>query len=351
MVNDKTIIGLSQEFHFTKLHLDSVVSVVKILKQCEELQTDHNRTYDESLLYKEIVSQVGNTKSEMRYRSHQCQYILPINQSISLTCTIYKLHMKMSDSKYTYNSAVPTSTSISDDSHSEEVELCEENHHDLLHNKIFPNCYAKMTDFLMSQKMVLEKNKHGRRWNKDIVRLCLTLWCRSAKGYTELCKNGFVELPSQQLLRKYKNTVQQEAGINSGVLNWMANEAVVTNIPPEGYEGGILIDEMSIQSDLQLCKRNGKIELIGFTELSPESVVMDKIRNGTSERPLATHVLQFVFIGFTEFRFPFAHFPSTTASSADLYLQFWKAVHMLAMFDFRVKEVDPQHTIFGLPKL
>jgi hypothetical protein len=29
----------------------------------------------------------------------------------------------------------------------------------------------------------------------------------------------------------------------------MANEAQIKNIPPEGYEGGLVIDEMSIQPD------------------------------------------------------------------------------------------------------
>lgn len=120
----------------------------------------------------------------------------------------------------------------------------------------------------------------------------------------------------------------------------MANEAAIRNIPPEGYEGGILIDEMSIQSDLQFSKVNGKIQLIGFTDLTPESIVMDKIKTGKKERQLATHVLQFVFIGFTGFRFPFAHFPSVTASGSDLYLLFWKAVHMLAMFNFKVTFVS-----------
>lgn len=41
----------------------------------------------------------------------------------------------------------------------------------------------------------------------DIVRLCLTLWCRSAKGYTHLRNSQFLILPSEKLLQRYKNTV------------------------------------------------------------------------------------------------------------------------------------------------
>jgi hypothetical protein len=41
----------------------------------------------------------------------------------------------------------------------------------------------------------------------------------------------------------------------------MRNEAALKNIPPEGYEGGLIIDEMSIQPDLQFKKRGGDIQL------------------------------------------------------------------------------------------
>lgn len=33
--------------------------------------------------------------------------------------------------------------------------------------------------------MALDRNLHGRRWDRDIC-LCLTLWCRSPRGYGEL---------------------------------------------------------------------------------------------------------------------------------------------------------------------
>jgi hypothetical protein len=88
------------------------------------------------------------------------------------------------------------------------------------------------------------------------------------------------------------------------------HEAKLKNLPPEGFKGGLIIDEMSIQPDLQFKKTNGEIELIGFTEVLPESLAFDEIKTNRRERILATHVLQLVFLGTTGFRFPFAHFPS-----------------------------------------
>jgi hypothetical protein len=54
-----------------------------------------------------------------------------------------------------------------------------------------------------------------------------------------------------------------------------------------------------------------------------ESLVFDQISSGKKQRILATHALQFLFLGFTGFRFPCAHFPSTTASGYELYLLLW----------------------------
>jgi hypothetical protein len=69
--------------------------------------------------------------------------------------------------------------------------------------------------------MVLERHPFERRWSKDIIRLCLT------RGYAELKNSNFMILPSQNLLRKYKNSIHQEAGINIDMLAWMSNEAMI----------------------------------------------------------------------------------------------------------------------------
>ena len=97
---------------------------------------------------------------------------------------------------------------------------------------------------------------------------------------------------------------------------------------------------MSIQSDLQFKKRTGTIQLVGFTDCTPESIIIDQLKSNKMEKTLATHVLQLVFLGFTGFRFPFAHFPTTTASGYELYLVLWKAVNMLSVFGFKIQYIS-----------
>jgi len=89
-----------------------------------------------------------------------------------------------------------------------------------------------------------------------------------------------------------------------------------------------------------LVKKNNDIKLIGFTEVTPESLIIEQLSSNTKQRTLATHVLQFVFLGFTGFRFPFAHFASTTASATDMYILLWKAVNMLSMFGFKIEYIS-----------
>ena len=51
----------------------------------------------------------------------------------------------------------------------------------------------------------------------------------------------------------------------------MKNEVLHRNMPSEGYEGGLIFDEMTIQSDLQFHSKNGIKYLIEFTDILDES--------------------------------------------------------------------------------
>lgn len=42
--------------------------------------------------------------------------------------------------------------------------------------------------------------------------------------------------------------------MNKDMTKWMANESKIKNIPPNGFQGGLIIDEISIQPDVQFKK-------------------------------------------------------------------------------------------------
>ena len=54
----------------------------------------------------------------------------------------------------------------------------------------------------------------------------------------------------------YKNTVQQAPGLQEEVFKWMHDEAQRLALSNADRQGGIVIDEMAIQPDLQMVRDN-----------------------------------------------------------------------------------------------
>lgn len=155
-----------------------------------------------------------------------------------------------------------------------------------------------------------------------------------------MSRSGFVVLPSQRVLQRYKNCVQQQPGINPEMLEWMKSIAVEQNVSKDGYKGGLMIDEMAIQKDLRLNRTGENYELVGFTDIVEEAKSISTTITHKENIQLSTHVLQLVFLGKTGFRLPLAHFPCLQTSASELYLIFWKAVNMLGLFGFTVTFVS-----------
>ncbi|XP_070548616.1 uncharacterized protein [Ptychodera flava] len=134
----------------------------------------------------------------------------------------------------------------------------------------------------------------------------------------------------------YKNCVDQNPGLNDAVLEWMVREADNTCLPIEGRNGGIVLDEMAIQEDLQIKFTAEGAEVVGLVCLGDENDDMQTIISGEDTTVTATHVLQMVFLGNTGFRFPIAHWPTREVDPATLYTQFWNSVKWLRKGGFHV---------------
>lgn len=55
-------------------------------------------------------------------------------------------------------------------------------------------------------------------------------------------------------------------------------------------------------------------------------LIFDTSGKSSDEPKLATHVLQFIFLSDTGFRFPIAQFPSGACTPTDLFILFWEGV-------------------------
>jgi hypothetical protein len=93
------------------------------------------------------------------------------------------------------------------------------------------------------------------------------------KCYKELRDSWFLLLPSQRTLQIYKNKINQKPGINIELIHWMKNEALSRNLPPDGYERGLILDEMSIQRDGNVYVRFATFSEMGEARsLSPAAL-------------------------------------------------------------------------------
>lgn len=73
-----------------------------------------------------------------------------------------------------------------------------------------------------------------------------------------------------------------------------------------------------------------------FLSTPPILFICLNFHTGQDDTDIATHLLQFMFIGSTGFKFPICYFPTIEADPTTLYHQFWNAVFDLGEFGFKV---------------
>ena len=381
-----------------KRTMDGVLVVLRMIKNidiCQGRMKDElsNIKHDDKTIFTEQWSRVGEEQSiNIRVRSNKCLRILQFNsrkaccrrcqielmrdarkkkdvlvdlpvpnfgankESIETiksnnfkTVTNHSVHdennisipNEMQEPESSNQEHDPESNTQVHESVSNELTLCESDNRDMLNiiDTIFPGANSQMKTLLTNQKLNLERPKMGRRWDKEVIRICLTLWSRSPHVYRTLRDKGFLILPSGRLLQYYKSSAKQQTGFSDDILQWMHTEAKSKNIPPQGMSGGIVIDEMSIQDDLQIEYTKEGSKLVGLVDLGDENTSMDMILNKSHHRPMASHVLQLIFLGHTGFRFPFCYFPTNEANSASIYVNVWKAIGKLEEWGFKTEYV------------
>ncbi|KAJ8017433.1 hypothetical protein HOLleu_45163 [Holothuria leucospilota] len=220
------------------------------------------------------------------------------------------------------------------------VELSEDDNKDMMEifNLCFPNAPHEMKKIMQSQYEALGKqsDKRGIRWDKTIISLCLSLWIRSPKTYEDLRDSEFLILPSGRQLRKYKNIVPQESGINKDVFRWMYEAGNQDKIPANGRRGLLIHDETKLQDDLVMKMENGIPKLVGWVDCGPEATNMRILKEGDVTQKVASDVLQIYFLGYTGFRWPICHFPTTGVTASELYITIWKIISELQDWGFYV---------------
>ena len=165
----------------------------------------------------------------------------------------------------------------------------------------------------------------GRWYHPQIIRFALSLHKKSASAYRELRNSGALILPSERILRYYKNYFKLKAGMNQENIDDLPRKTS-TYSDLQRYVA-FIIDEMKIQSNLVFDKYSG--DLIGFIDLGDP---MTNFANLQEEDTLTSHALAFLVRGIcTDLKHVVAYFFTENVTSFQLMPMFWKVVSTLQL--------------------
>ena len=108
--------------------------------------------------------------------------------------------------------------------------------------------------------------------------------------------------------------------------------------PAGTYNGMILLNEMSIQQDLQVVKRGHDRDIVGAVDLGPLVNGLEYISKKKKELQMASHYLQYMYVGFNGFRWPVAHY-GTMSMAIQSFFTFWPLLDVLHSAGFDVHRV------------
>ena len=148
---------------------------------------------------------------------------------------------------------------------------------------------------------------------------------KSPSAYRELRDSGALVLPSERVLRDYRNYFTPKAGINKE--NVADLHSKVASFGPTQQYVVLVMDEMKIQSNLVFDKSSGN--LVGFTDLG------DPVTNFAclpDEDAIATHALAILVRGLcTDLKHVIAYFFTGNVTSYQLMPLSWKVVSTLEL--------------------
>ena len=101
---------------------------------------------------------------------------------------------------------------------------------------------------------------------------------------------------------------------------------------------GVIFDEMAIQPGVQMNPRGKGLESFGFVDFGSYNNGINNFLKGETLK-IATNVLQFLFLSYNGFRFPFAYFLTNSVTCGHLTAIFWDIINRLNAAGFFISYV------------
>ena len=323
-----------QKLGFSDVYQPNVESVKHLLSAVRAVKLCHGRDRPPRVQVHgqttEVLSFASNENSLInKLRSRQCCRFLSFTTSTQICRSCQQMNLTLKQVPEVQSHVPP--------------EVHSDASRDISGNltKIFPHASPEFVELLLLQHNIQETAKPtGYRWTSEIISLCLTIFTRSPQAYNDLRNSGMLILPTPNHLSLYKNAVNTDSGINPALIQWMYKSAIDNKLPSHGWHGGLVIDEMKIQEDLQMVRSSKDLKMVGFVDMGQEANLLQQLKSGTSDKQLADHVFQIQFIGATGFRFFCGYLPTrSTASATDIHINLWNAVELIESHGFVIDYV------------
>ena len=144
-----------------------------------------------------------------------------------------------------------------------------------------------MKFFWQEQMKLLQSSKMGRRYHPQVIRFALSIHSKSPSAYRELRDSGALVLPSERVLRDYKNYFKPKAGINKENVESLCGKT--SSFSPVQRYVAVVMDEMKVQSNLVFDKVSG--DLVGFIDLGDPMNNFANLKTRTQLQPMPWHFL------------------------------------------------------------
>lgn len=323
---DLNIFHISNNIEFTHTSIAALFHCMKLLHPCQGYKIKSSKEHSicsSSVCTKYICKDAGGEIQSV-LRHQQCMGYVPLS-SIKFICKKCKQFINNKKKKNVK----------ADEKENQSSELSKDEILSKL-KTLAPNLHANQLVLFQSQILASNmKSMKGMRWDKDVISMALSLYNRNPAAYRDITQNSWLQLPSESLIKLYKNAVQQSPGIVPQMMLWMSNEAKSQNLTTEGYYGGIILDEMAIQEDIQIVHTKSSTKMFGLSDSGEDVKRMQTLNDGKLECQLANHVQQYVFSGLTGYRWPFANFPNIQAPPAEIFLTTWLCIDELYRWGFK----------------
>ena len=180
-----------------------------------------------------------------------------------------------------------------------------------------------MRFFWEQQMHLMRSTKMGRRYHPQMIRFALSIHCKSPSAYRELRDSGALILPSERVLRDYKNYFKPGAGITKENIEELKEKS--SEFAGIQKYVAVIMDEMKIIENLVFDKTSG--ELIGFIDLGDPLTTFANVDEDVS---IASHALAFLVRGLcTNLKHVVAYYFTGNVTSFQLMPLFWKVVAAL----------------------